>query len=248
MQQAGEHTGDFVISRWQAWAPGIESATDWGAWLAGEVAAPADTQPEVNQLPALLRRRLDRLGRMALHTAWPCLEGLDAAAFVFASRHGSLRRTLELLGALAHREPLSPTVFSVSVHNGTAGLYAIARSDHSPATAIGAGRDTLSMGLLEGASMIAAGARHVLVCYADDSLPPPYDGAAGSDGARAPISISLLLEPPVKNAEVCCLTPETVATHETPEAAMLRFLVEHVERTVIGVDQRWCLQRANHAG
>jgi hypothetical protein len=248
MQQAREHAGDFVIRRWQAWAPGIESATDWGAWLARKVTAPTEAQPDVSQLPALLRRRLDRLGRMALHTAWPCLEGLNAAVFVFASRHGSFRRTLELLGTLAHNELISPTVFSVSVHNGTAGLYAIARSDHSSATAISAGQDTLSMGLLEGTSMIAAGTKHVLVCYADDSLPPPYDVVAGSGGARAPFSISLLLEPVTQDADVCHLAPAIGAASEAPETALLRFLAEHQASAVIGVEQRWRLERNVNAG
>lgn len=196
----------------------------------------------------MLRRRLDRLGRMALYTAWPCLEDVDNATFVFASRHGALPRTLELLVALANGEALSPTLFSTSVHNGTAGLYAIARGDRSPATAIGAGQDTLGMGLLEGVNLIAAGTSRVLLCYADDSLPPPYEIAPGSDGARPPFAISLLLEPAAGSTEGCRLIPETAAAHEVPEAALLRFLVEHTERAVIGVNQHWCLQRNKGAG
>lgn len=248
MQQIRDRNTDFTISRWHAWAPGVETAADWHTWLAGGIFATPDAQPDVSQLPALLRRRLDRLGRMALHTVWPCLEGLDAAEFVFASRHGALRRTIDLLIALAHGEPLSPTTFSVSVHNGTAGLYSMARSDRSAATAIGAGRDTLSMGLLEGAGLIAAGTKHVLMCYADDSLPPPYDAVSGGGKSRAPFSISLLLEPAAQDQEVFQLAPATSVASEGPEAALLRFLVEHSASTVIGVDQAWLLERRSHAG
>ena len=68
----------------------------------------------------MLRRRLDRHGRMALATAWTCAEGLDSVQFVFASRHGDLDRTLELLTALGNKDMLSPTSFSLSVHNSTA--------------------------------------------------------------------------------------------------------------------------------
>lgn len=248
MQQAREHTGEFVISRWRAWAPGMPTPGSWDSWLAGGTRSAADSQPDVNQLPALLRRRLDRLGRMALHTAWPCLEALDSVTFVFATRHGSLRRTMELLAALAHDQLLSPALFSTSVHNGTAGLYSIARGDRGAATAIAAGMDTLGMGLLEGAGLIAAGATHVLVCYADDKLPPPYDTAPGNGESRAPFCISLLLEPVTQGADVCHLVPAIGAASEAPETALLRFLVEHRASTVLGVDQCWRLERNVNAG
>ena len=248
MQHPGENIGGFAVSRWHAWAPGMEPGADWSAWLAGETAGAAHAQPDVNQLPALLRRRLDRLGRMALHTAWPCLEGLNAAQFVFASRDGSLARTLELLTALAHNEPLSPAVFSVSVHNGTTGLSSIARGDRSAATAIAAGRDSLGMGLLEAACLISAGAQHVVMCYADQNLPPPYDTAPGRGAQHRPFSISLLLGPVTAERESCRLTPSAQPAAENPEVALLRFLVEHTPNTIIGADQCWRLERSRRAG
>ncbi len=247
MQHTGENIGGFAVSRWHAWAPGMEPAADWDAWLAGETASAADTQPDVSQLPALLRRRLDRLGRMALHTAWPCLAGLDAAQFVFASRDGSLARTLELLAALAHDESLSPAVFSVSVHNGTTGLCSIARGDRSAATAVAAGRDSLGMGLLEAACQVSAGAQHVVMCYADQNLPPPYDAAPGRGVQHQPFSISLLLEPATAEHESCRLIPSAQPAAEYPEAALLRFLVEHTASALIGADQCWRLERNTRA-
>lgn len=248
MQQTGENIGGFSISRWRAWAPEMESAADWDAWLAGKAQNAADAQPDVSQLPALLRRRLDRLGRMALHTVWPCLDGLAAAHFVFASRDGSLARTLELLAALAHDEPLSPAIFSVSVHNGTTGLCSIARGDRSAATAVAAGRDSLAMGLLEAACQVSAGAEHVVMCYADQSLPPPYDTAPGRGAQHAAFSISLLLEPAAPERECCRLIPCAERATENPEAALLRFLVEHTASTIIGADQGWRLERSKRAG
>ncbi|MDE2140209.1 MAG: beta-ketoacyl synthase chain length factor [Gammaproteobacteria bacterium] len=248
MQQTGENIGGFAVSRWHAWAPGVESAADWDAWLAGRVPGTADTLPDLSQLPALLRRRLDRLGRMALHTAWPCLDGLDAAQFVFASRDGSLARTLELLAALAHDEPLSPAVFSVSVHNGTTGLCSIARGDRSATTAVAAGRDSLGMGLLEAACEVSAGAEHVVMCYADQNLPPPYATAPGRGVQHQPFSISLLLERATPKRESCRLIPCAQPATENPEVALLRFLAEHATSTIIGADQCWRLERSAGAG
>lgn len=244
MQQTGDHMGGFSVSRWQAWAPGMESGRDWEAWLVGTSATASPVQPDVSQLPAMLRRRLDPLGRMALHTSWSCLDGVAAAQFVFASRHGSLPRTVELLAALASQQPLSPTLFSVSVHNGTAGLYSMARGDRSAATAVAAGADTLGMGLLEAACQVSAGAAHVLFCYTDESLPEPYAKAPGSAGNCAPFSIAMLLEPVAPASDVYRLLPAASAASEAPVKALLRFLIEHGTSADLGVEQRWRLQRS----
>ena len=184
---------------------------------------------------------------MALHTAWPCAEGLSSVPFVFASRHGDLSRTLELLTALSKEEVLSPTDFSLSVHNSTAGLFSISRGDRAPATALAAGADTLGMGLLEGAAMIAAGAGQVLVCYADDATPEPYAPYVADEPARHPFSISLLL---TRDAAPlgCRLTRHDGAAAGAPEAALVRFLMEDDMSSVIGVDQPLRLERSAHAG
>lgn len=194
----------------------------------------------------MLRRRLDRHGRMALATAWACAEGLDSVQFVFASRHGDLTRTLELLTALGNKDMLSPTSFSLSVHNSTAGLFSIARGDRAAATAMAAGADTLGLSMLEGANMIAEGAEHVVVCYADDVPPLPYRPYMAEVSARHPFSISLLLTRAKAAPLDCHLVRYTGIATEAPEAALMRFLVEEREASVIGVDQPWRLERSAH--
>lgn len=246
MVQAADSIGDFGIARWKAWAPGLGDAPDWRAWLAGASDAAGDAQPDVNFLPAMLRRRLDRHGRMALHTAWPCAEGIDSLPFVFASRHGDLDRTLDLLTSLAQGEVLSPTDFSLSVHNSTAGLFSIARGDRAPATALAAGPDTLGMALIEGVNLVAAGAGQVLVCYADDAAPEVYAPYVADDPARHPFSVSLLLtrgDAPL----LCRLTRHEGTATDAPETALMRVLTGASASSVIGVDQPWRLERSAHA-
>jgi hypothetical protein len=139
----------FGIARWRAWSPAAANK-GWQAWLDGS-AGESEARPRVDFLPPRMRRRLDGLGRMALSTAWPCAGELDHFEFVFGSRHGSLARTAKLLAELINDEPLSPAGFSLAVHNSTAGLFSIARANRCRATAMAAGRDSLTMALLEGA-------------------------------------------------------------------------------------------------
>lgn len=195
----------------------------------------------------MLRRRLDRHGRMALATAWPCTEGLSTVPCVFASRHGSLDRTLGLLTALAAGDMLSPTDFSLSVHNSTVGLYSIARGDRAPATAMAAGADSLNMGMIEGANMIAAGAERVLVCYADDVVPEAYRPYIASEPAHTPFSVSLLLTPASDAPLRCRLARHEGEAAEPPESALMRFLTDGTQVSVLGVHQPWRLERSRHA-
>jgi len=210
--------------------------------------APPDDQPDVSFLPALLRRRLDRYGRMALHTAWPCCEGEETVQTVFASRHGALNRTMELLNALAREETLSPTLFTLSVHNSVAGLLSIARKDRGASTAMAAGPDTLILSLLEGAAMVHEGARRVLVIYVDDTVPKIYQSQTTAEANR-PFAVALLLTPQVESPMHCRLmgAHEPMQTHLAPESALMGFLLGNTEHAELGVNQGWRLERI-HAG
>ena len=243
MPQTIDNTGYFGIARWRAWAPGVTGPAAWRAWLPEGRCPEPEAQPDVSYLPSLLRRRLDRGGRMALSTAWPCAEGLASVQSVFSSRHGALDRTLELLIHLADREVLSPTTFSLSVHNSTVGLFSIARSDRGAATAMAAGSDSLTMALLEGANLVAEGAEHVLVCYSDDVTPSPYSSFAVEDASHRPFAVSLLLTPPGDAGSYRLSRSESPGS-ETPEAALMRFLMDEAPQSVIGVDQPWRLERS----
>jgi Beta-ketoacyl synthase, N-terminal domain len=240
-----EGVGVFCISRWCAWAPGVQDLSAWHAWIGGTRFDTPDQQPDVSFLPALLRRRLDRAGRMALHVAWRCAEGHTGLPLVFASRHGSLSRTMELLECLARNEPLSPAAFSLSVHNSSAGLFSIARADRSPATALAAGPRTLMAALLEGAGMLTDGAVAVLVVYADETPPPEYRVYVETD---TPVfALGLLLTAPDGNQPLCQLSPgRGIAMRQCPEVAIMRFLMEDVPVARLDAGEPgWQLERVS---
>ncbi|GAB1256013.1 beta-ketoacyl synthase chain length factor [Aurantivibrio plasticivorans] len=140
---------DIIISRWAAWAPGLQTLEDWQAWSLGEKEVQFGEPPVVSAIPAMLRRRLSSLGKMALSVAWPLMGEGVAIPSVFCSRHGELGRTVTLLKQLADEEDLSPTHFSLSVHNAIGGVASIARKDMSSITALAAGDEGLSVALLE---------------------------------------------------------------------------------------------------
>ena len=92
----------FDIDQWQAWAPGLASADDWAIWARHPRSLDnSEAQPDVAFLPAMQRRRLSRLARMAFAVATPLAAGLPPMPLVFASRHGDTSRTFAILNDLA---------------------------------------------------------------------------------------------------------------------------------------------------
>lgn len=166
----------FRLAGWRAWAPGLETPEAWQAWARAPHAVADDgaAQPACAFLPAMQRRRLGRLARMTLETAWPLCGDGEQLPFVFGSRHGETTRTLALLSDLADGQPLSPTAFGLSVHNAIAGQWSILRGQRGESTAIAGEADTFEHAVLEGALQLQAGAPAALVVVAEELPPATY--------------------------------------------------------------------------
>lgn len=165
----------FSVQRWAAWAPGLAHPADWEAWLAKPHPLPAEGTPALTEMPSMMRRRVDRLGRIALQAAYGAHADAPDAPVIFASRYGDLGRSVELLTQLARSEPLSPTSFSLSVHNAIGALYSIARGDTASYGAIAAGEETVEAAFTEACGLLADGVPRVMVVVYDEPVPSPWE-------------------------------------------------------------------------
>lgn len=166
---------NFAISAWQAWAPGIKDLPAWETWARGPYRPTADAvPPNVGFLPPLQRRRLSPLARMAVACAWPLADGRPAMPVVYASHHGETSRSFELLQSLARGEALSPTSFSLSVHNATAGMWSILRKETVESVALSASGDGLESAIAEACLLLDAGHGDALVVLAEETPPAGY--------------------------------------------------------------------------
>ncbi|MGV6396878.1 beta-ketoacyl synthase chain length factor [Pseudomonas caspiana] len=184
----------FNIAQWRAWAPGLANVEDWQHWSQHPTPVQnSDEAPDVSFLPAMQRRRLGRLARMAFAVGWPLAEGHARLPLVFVSRHGETPRTFEILCDVAANEPLSPTQFSLSVHNAVIGLWSILRGETSEMTALAAAGDGLEHGVFEAAALLAEGAPAVLVIVTEEQPPQAY--CDWIDDVPFPYAVGLLLTP-----------------------------------------------------
>ncbi len=158
----------------------------WSAWSAQTSAA-----PDVSFIEPMLRRRLSTLSKMGLKVAHDCVSTDQPVRVIFASRHGELRRTTELLKAQAQEpmQSLSPNGFSLSVLNAAAGVFSMMRSDHSNATALAAGSETLGYALLEAFAQYTSDPQApILVIYADEP-PDPIFASVDEDAPSAALAL-----------------------------------------------------------
>ncbi|MCL7714688.1 beta-ketoacyl synthase chain length factor [Stenotrophomonas mori] len=218
---------EFSVVGWSAWAPGLTDAEQWRAWAAAPWVPLGDEAPVLAEVPALQRRRIERLGRMAIQVACWCEPPGDHAPFplVFASRHGDVARSLSLLEALVEEQAMSPTAFGLSVHNAVAAMYSIIRGDRGNYLALAAGGGTVEAACMEAAALLADGAQEVRVIAYEAPLPAVY--SAFSTEPEAGFAWCWRLRPAGCPGVRVSLDWEAQAGPEAPTPALPRGLDAH---------------------
>ncbi|MGR2739536.1 beta-ketoacyl synthase chain length factor [Billgrantia sp. Q4P2] len=171
---------------------------DWRGWLPDETVAICDPSHRVEaqpgkSLPAMLRRRLDDTGRATCEI----LRALDPEVelpLVHASRHGDTTHTLGMLEALESGEPISPTRFSMSVHNAVLGVHSISCGDHHPLQALGACGDEFDAILHEARGYLMEGHRAIVAVFSEGPLPSAYQGHTEHPGTACAVGMRLTLD------------------------------------------------------
>lgn len=187
----------FVVRRWVAWAGGLEDAEAWERWCHAPSPLAAAGRPGLDFLPPLFRRRCSPLSRLMLHVAYAAAGagGVARLPAVFASRYGELGLTFSLLQSLARAEPVTAAGFTHSIHNTQVGLFSIAAGNREMASAVSAGPDTFTYGMIEALALAErAGGGPALVVMADEPVPPGFavfDDEAPAAGAWA---LALVIE------------------------------------------------------
>ena len=205
----------------------------WQAWTSD----PAANTPQL--IPANLRRRSTPQGQHALEAVWNLPE-IDTARYILSSRHGEMSRTLSLLQSLSDREELSPADFTLSVHNALIGLLSIARKNAHGHTALAAGEESFSMGLVEAAACLVAQPREpVILIHFDDLLPAPY---ADFEEGKKPVALALVLCAPYEGSsiKVEALAPSAALSPGSEAQSFLDFLTGNLQEDIFtGTRRAW---------
>lgn len=161
------------VSNWDCWAPNCSGTRAWQDWEDGKTQPQGYDQPTLKNVKPILRRRLSTLARGAFLVGSNCLGESTNTATVFASCNGQLTQSNKLLEDLACDAALSPAAFSLSVHNGIAGLFTMAFGLKNTSLTLAVGREGIGAPLLEAIALLTEPQiDDVLLVLFDDALDP----------------------------------------------------------------------------
>lgn len=185
----------FDIIHWDACSGGVRTVSQWSNTDTGlENPMPDEAfsgSSECLYLTPRQRRRLSAISKLTLDIAVGCMDGHHQVPTVFTSRYGEVDRMAGLLESICSGEEASPTGFSLSVHNTSSGLFSIQTGNQCPSTAVSAGHDSLTAGLIEAVSQLGAGVSQILLVVFEDRMPEVYQSFASKN--EFPIAAAFLL-------------------------------------------------------
>ncbi len=191
---------EFDVLGWSAWSPGLPGREAFGPWARADDADPdalqGEAEPDPKRVPSRTARRCSGVTLMGLDAALTCCEASEvdeeAVQVVWATRHGEINVTVDLLESLAREELISPTAFSNSVPNTPAAYFTILTDNRNPTRTVCAGATSFAHGFLDAMGMLEDRPdQPVLLVQADGRLSGPL-APFDSEGA-VPFGAALIL-------------------------------------------------------
>ena len=205
--------------------------------------------PPLTWVPAMQRRRLSPFAKMALQVAYNAtLQGTQDCPVVFASRHGDLHRTSKIITDMVTEHEISPTSFGLSVHNAVVGLWSILTSNQNEMNAISAGKDSFLAALIETCAHLKTHpVESLLVIYADQVLPAPYDVYQDEQQADVALGFRVSLSPLSDETSIAIdLSPSQNEASNTDNLQALQFidwLTSEQPSLTLGHSMQWQCRR-----
>jgi len=207
---------------WQARAPGLSEASQWQQWSRQPYAIdPTAAQAKLTELPMMAARRLNSGSKLAVECGLAMLRTHAIDAVLYTSRHGELERNFRILQALATQQAVSPTDFTMSVHNSAVGNLTITAQKPLVSSSLSAGIDTFQQGLCEVVCLLQAGYKRVLMVDFDGALPAFYHPRLPPDMPTWAWAVAMVFE--AGDALECRSQPTDIA-REMPLPQSLQFL------------------------
>lgn len=161
----------FTLQHWCLWQS--EEPPPGDRWPDGEVLPCNGGSADVGFLPMMQSRRLSPLARAACAVANHCRQKCGDMPSVFFSNHGESQYYFEMLEEIAAREDVSPSRFSLCVHNAIAGLSSFHSASFLPYVSLSGGTEGMFAAFIEAAGMLMEVPK-VLVVWYEQPLPEPY--------------------------------------------------------------------------
>lgn len=236
----------FSLQGWNIVCNKSLTADDWKqgyTYLRNKSETFEDFAPKLAFLPPLKRRRLSDSARLFFEAAWDLVGENADMPVVYASSNSEMNRNFALWHSLLKEGDVSPTSFSLSVHNALIGQWSELRQVKSETTSIMARVDNLETALLEATLLLNEGHKKVLVVIAESPLEAKYNA---QPVIRTPLGYALALV--VTKGEQYQLTlTDSPFNHDVTDNALTwvshQYLESRTWHTPSGSNGTWLWQK-----
>ena len=225
---------DFVVHKWSIWPFQTEESD-------------LSEKELLSTVPRMLKRRLTPLARIVFCAASQCIDEDTESPIVFSSTHGELAKSFKMMEMIEAGEEISPTAFSLSVHNSIAGLFSMVYKNKTQCTVVAPGEEGISAAFIEALGLLDEGEQDVLIVLYDEPLVSFYPSAPYQLTTDSSSAIALMLR---KTGDGIPLRfsceNETGDDGEQPLHVPLlaQFLAENQKELIIHTPRhRWCWKR-----
>lgn len=164
------------IIDWYAISLGLVDKTSWNVWSSHQDECIWSGElPTTPLIPKMSARRMSTPSKLATQAALTLINQHSIDAAIFISQHGELERSYKIIENICLQQDVSPTDFSMSVHNTAAGLVSIIGKQIFPISSLAAGIDGFQQALLETYALLQTDdIKKVLVVDFDGDIPQVY--------------------------------------------------------------------------
>ena len=194
---------EIYISRFSAWAPGLENAKEWEEWAKGKREMRcAPLAPELKFTDSMFRRRISQVSKMTIQVVHDLLPLQEETKMLFLSFRGELSKQFKVNEMQIKDGSFLPAAFSFSVFNAPVALASMALGLKGGYTALYPTNNSIKAGFITAAAMLNTGSTDELVLiYADEEVPEEYSCLVPEP--LPPFAFSLLLTRKPCSGSIC---------------------------------------------
>jgi hypothetical protein len=201
----------------------------------------------LSSIPSLLRRRLTPLAKTVFCSAIPCLTENNSIPTVFSSTHGELAKSFKMMETIERGEDISPTSFSLSVHNAIAGLFSMAFSNKIQSSVVAPGEEGIAAAFIEASGLLDEGENEILIILYDEPLVDFYPSHPFQLSTTESRSVTLSITKSGKGIPIyfsCQHSTGYIGEQPIQIPLLINFLKQNQDNLIIPTPRHsWCWKR-----
>lgn len=148
--------------------------------------------PPISNIPMMQARRMSIATKLACELYIQISKEINFDYALFLSAHGEIERSFKVINDILQSNIISPTDFSMSVHNAASGISSIMSQNQCETTSIAGGHEGFITVFHEIIASFIAGKKRVILIAFDGEMPEFYQKYGALD--QSAYAVALIIE------------------------------------------------------